>query len=68
MLWKYLKFIGCCLLLSFCMGTIFGYFGLTSSIMYGIVMSILMLVDLILIIALIPLVIIFCFIDKLNKK
>lgn len=68
MLWKYLKFIACCLAISFIFGTIFGYFGMSGGAVYGLVMSILMLVDLVLVIALIPLVIIFYFIDKIGKK
>ena len=68
MLWKYLKFIGCCLVITFLFGTLFGYFGLNGGWLYGLVMSVLMLVDLVLIIALIPMVILFCFIDKITKK
>ena len=68
MMWKYLKFIGICLGISFLFGTLFGYFGMSEGWLYGIVMSVLMLVDLILIVALIPMMIVFVFIDKLKKK
>lgn len=68
MLWKYLKFIGCCLLITFVFGVVFGYFGLNGGVVYGIVMSLLMIVDLVLIIALIPIVILFEILDKFGKK
>jgi len=68
MLWNYLKFIVGCLIISFLLGIVFGYFGLKGSALYGIVMGILMISNMCLIVAVLPLVIIFYFIDKINKK
>lgn len=68
MLWNYLKFIVGCLIISFLLGIVFGYFGLKGSVLYGIVMGILMISNMCLIVAVLPLVIIFYFIDKINKK
>lgn len=68
MLWNYLKFIGGCLVISFLLGVVFGYFGLKGTMLYGIVMGLLMITNMVLIIAIIPLVLLFYFIDKIKKK
>ena len=68
MLWRYLKFIAAVLALTFLFGVAFSQFGLTGGVIYGIVMSVLMLVDMVLIVALIPLVLIFVVLDSIGKK
>ena len=68
MLWNYLKFIVGCLVISFLLGVVFGYFGLKGTVLYGIVMGLLMITNMVLIIAIIPLVLLFYFIDKIKKK